>query len=147
MTFVAGELVHPGKHHVDTLPVATGTITQGNFMTSSAGNAVALAASTDTKHGAFVALETAVFASGDTEIQYAGPGSDVTVVMGGAVQPGGYVKIAASNKAVTATGSAVAGGDLAKGWIIGRYLRHPGEDKATPAANNDLGIIKLGGAI
>ena len=147
MTFVAGELVHPGKHHVDTLPVATGTLNQGSFVTPSAGNAVPLAASTDTKDGVFVALETAVFTNGDTEIQLAGPGSDVTVIMGGVVQPGGYVKIAASNKAVAGSGSATAGGDLAKGWIIGRYLRHPGEDKATPSANNDVGIVKLGGAI
>ena len=142
--FAAGELTRPGKHTVDTLPLATGTINKGDFIKSTAGNAVALAASVDTKDGAYVALEKRVFADGETDIQLAGPGSEVTVIMGGAVQPGGFVKIAAGNKAVTASGSAVAGGDLAKGWIIGRYLKHPGEDKATPAADTEIGVIRLG---
>lgn len=145
MTFEKGDIIRPGKHDIETLALATGTITKGNFVTSSSGNAVALAASTDTTTGVFVAVETRVFAAGKvTDVQLAGSGSYVVVTMGGAVQPNGYVKIAASNKAVAATGSATAGGDLAKGWIIGRYIKHPGEDKATVSADTELGVILLG---
>ena len=142
MTFAAGDIIRPGKHQIETLPLATGTITKGNYVTSSAGNAVALAAAASTVTGKYVAVETRVFSAGSvTDVQLAGEGSFVVVLMGGAVQPGGPVKVAASNKTVVA-----AGADIANLLVIGHYIKHPGEDKATPAADTELGIIHIGGS-
>ena len=139
MTFEAGQLPHPGKHHVDTLPVAAGTVTKGNFTKTNAGNAENMVDTDTTIDGVYVALETAVFANGDTEVQVAGPGSEVIVNLGGAIQPGGLVKLDANSKVVAATGA-----DLEAEKVVGRYLRHPGETTATPGADNELGIVKLG---
>ena len=141
MTFTKGDLTQPGKHNVQTLPFATGTITKGNFYTLSAGNLVALATDTTTATGVYVALETRVFAAGVvTDAQVCMADSFVCVDAGGAIQPGGYVAVETGSAEVIVGAAA----DLAAGYVVGRYVKHPGEDKATPAADGDVVIIHLG---
>jgi hypothetical protein len=96
-------------------------------------------------NGVYVALESADNtggANGDKEIQVAGPGSHVIVTMGGAVDPGALIKVNASSQAI-----AGVAGDVEADLLVGRYLRHPGETKATRSAANDLGIIVLGAGV
>lgn len=143
MTFEAGDLIRPGKHGVERLPIVTGTLAKGSFVKSTAGNAVALAAAATTLTGRYVAVESKTFVSGgnDNDIELAGEGSYVVVLMGGAVQPGGPVVVAAGNEAVVATAA-----NLAAALVVGRYIKHPGERIATPSADTELGIILIGGA-
>ena len=144
MTFSKGDLTQPGKHNVQTLPFATGTITKGNFYTMSAGNLVALATNTTTATGVFVALETRVFEAGVvTDCQVATQGTFVVVDAGGAIQPGGYVAVETGSAEVI-VGTAA---DLAAGYVVGRYIKHAGEEKATPAADGDTDCIVLLGAV
>ena len=143
MTFQAGDVIRAGKWEIERLPIATGTIAKGTFVRSTAGNAVALPAAATTLTGRYVATETKAFVSGgrDNDIELAGEGAFVVVTMGGAVQPGGPVIVAASNKAVVASAA-----NIAAGLVVGRYIKHPGERVSTPSADNDLGIIRVGGA-
>lgn len=143
MGFAAGDLIRPGKLGVERLPIATGTLAKGSFVKSTSGNAVALAAAQTTITGRYVAVESKTFVSGgkDNDIELAGEGAQVVVTMGGAVQPGGPVIVASGNKAVVASAA-----NLAAALVIGRYIKHPGEKIATPSADNDLGIIEIGGA-
>lgn len=145
MTFNAGEIVHPGKHHVDTLPVgATEAISKGNFVrTDGSGNADKMENETNL-NGVYVALEavTGGAQDGDTEIQLAGPGSEVTVIAGGAIEPGAPIKVNSDSEAIAA-----GAGDVEADLVVGTYLRHPGEDKATPSADTEVIIVRLRGSV
>jgi len=144
MTFAKGDLPQPGKHNVQTGPLTSGTITKGNIVRIVAGNTVALAAAVSTEDGAFVALETRVFAAlSVTDVQIAGPGTYVVVEVEGAIQPGAYVKVddASGTKVDEATAA-----NFAAGLAIGRYIKHAGEDIATPAADGETDCIILLGA-
>ena len=82
MTFAKGDLTQPGKHNVQTTPLTSGTITKGNFVRVVSGNTVALANAVSTENGAYVALETRVFAAlSVTDIQVAGPGTYVVCAL------------------------------------------------------------------
>lgn len=141
--FAAGEVTRPGKHNVQTLPVkAVEVLAQGNFVKSAAGQAVKMVNTDVNLAGVFVALEkvTGGAADGDEEIQVAGPGSEVTVLAGGAIQPGGLIKVDAASKAIAAIA-----GDVELDKTVGRYIKKPGEDKASAAAASDVVVIILSG--
>jgi hypothetical protein len=143
MTFAAGDVIRAGKYEIERLPFTSGTINKGAFIKSTSGNAVQLATGNTTITGRYVAVETKTFVAGgrDNDIQLAGEGAYVVVLMGGVVQPGGPVIVNTGEKATV--GSAA---NIAAAQVVGRYIKHPGERVATPSADNDLGIIRIGGA-
>lgn len=146
MAFAAGDLTRPGKHNVDTLPVgATENISKGNFVrTDGSGNGDKMAAETNL-NGVFVALEAGDNSSGSDgsiEIQVAGPGSEVCVLAGGAIEPGAPIKVNSDSEAIAAVA-----GDVESDLVVGTYLKHPGEDKATPAADTEVIVVRIRGSV
>jgi len=101
-------------------------------------------------------LETVTGGTSDAdEIAQAAIGNTyVNIIMGGDVEPFELVKLNSSSKLIeqpfpaNAAGPTNAEVDAARdflGLAFGRYLRHPKEEKTpTDAANNDVGVIRLG---
>jgi len=144
MTFAKGDIVHPGDHKVITLPLTSGTITKGNFVRVVGGNTVALANAVSTEDGVFQAVETRVFASGSVEnVQVVSPGTDIVVEVEGALNVGDYVVINDAGGIKVSAGTAA---NFAAGLVLGRYLKHAGENVASSAADGETDCIVVFGA-
>ncbi len=144
MTFEAGDIVRPGKHDIQTLPIsASVVVTKGLFyLPGVTGNLAVFDDADITVNGVVMALESADNSSGsagDKEVQVAGPGSYVVAEMGAGVRPTGFVKIDSSDQLVAATAA-----DLAAGRVLGRFIKQAGANKGTISVAGELGVVLLG---
>lgn len=130
----------PGSKRV--LKVAGGAVTKGDIIAKGTGGDTNkwLRASTSATGPFAVAVEDEVSAS--TSLSMVDDG-EINVTADGTITPNAYVMRSGST-----AGQVVAFAGTDESLIVGRYLRHEGEDSAdqTDAADGDIIVIRLGQA-
>ena len=141
--FAAGQVIRPGKHDVQSVPLSNISVAQGDWLTTNvSGHLIALTSAGTTEKGVFMALESfdnSAGAAGAVSIQVAGSGSYVTAVMGTGVSPGSITELNGSNQLESAE---VA--DIAAAKSIGTYKKLAGGQSVVTTAG-DIGVIHIGG--
>jgi hypothetical protein len=128
----------PGSKRV--LKVSGGAVTKGDVIAKGTGGDTNkwLRASTTSTGPFAVAVEDEVSTS--TSLSMVDDG-EINVVADGAITPNSYVI-----RSGTTAGQVVAYTGTDEALIVGRYLRHEGEDSAdqTDAADGDIIVVRLG---
>jgi hypothetical protein len=131
----------PGSKRVKKIAHATtAPITKGDVVAKgTGGDTDKWTRASTTATGPFaVAIESAL--SPDTSFSMVDDG-EVLVVADGAITPNSYV-----TRSGTTAGQVIAYAGTDEALIVGRYLRHEGEDSAdqTDAADGDIIVIRIG---
>ena len=128
----------PGSKRVKK--VAGGAVTKGDIIAKGTGGDTDkwLRASTTSTGPFAVAVEDEVAAT--TSLSMVDDG-EINVVSDGVITPNSYVM-----RSGTTAGQVVAYSGTDEALIVGRYLRHEGEDSAdqTDAADGDIIVVRLG---